>query len=88
MEIDQTKIQGPFRSNIGHANAMAPIDTTAHSPELKQVPELTQVQEPVIDAQCTSWSLGRRNGRRQGRWDGPTTRDVGDDQLSVVSALW
>ena len=56
MEIDQitTKIQGPFRSNIGHANAMAPIDTTAHSPELTLVPELTQVQEPVIDAQCTS----------------------------------
>ena len=56
MEIDQitTKIQGPFSSNIGHANAMAPIDTTAHSPELKQVPELTQVQEAVMDAKWTS----------------------------------
>ena len=56
MEIDQmtTAMQGPFRSNIGHANAMAPIDTTAHSPELTQVPELAQVPEPVIDAQCTS----------------------------------
>ena len=53
MEIDQitTKIQGPFLSNIGHANAMAPIDTTAHSPELTQVPELIQVPEPVIDSQ-------------------------------------
>ena len=73
MEIDQTKIQGPFRSNIGHANAMAPIDTTAHSPGL------TQVQESVMDAQCASWTFGRQ----QGRWDGPATRDVGDDQRSV-----
>ena len=56
MEIDQitTKTQRPFRSNIGHANAMAPIDTTAHLPELTQVQELTQVPELVIDAQCTS----------------------------------
>ena len=43
-----TEIQGPFRSSIGHAAAMAPIDTTAH------LPELTQVPEPVMDAQCTS----------------------------------
>ena len=34
--------------SIGHAAAMAPIDTTAHSPGL------TQVQELVMDAQCTS----------------------------------
>ena len=71
MEIDQitTKIQGPFRSNVGHAAAIAPIDTTAHSPGL------TQVQEPVMDAQCTSLTLGRR----QGRWDGPATSDVSDN---------
>ena len=50
MEIDQmtTEIQGPFHSNIGHAAAIAPIDMTAHSPGLTQVPE------QVMDAQCTS----------------------------------
>ena len=45
---DDDRDTGTIRSNIGHAAAMAPIDTTAH------LPGPTQVQEPVMDAQCTS----------------------------------
>ena len=44
---DDDRDTGTIRSNIIHAATIVPIVTTAHSPEP------TQVQDPVMDAQCT-----------------------------------
>ena len=58
----RTEIQEPFRSNIGHANAMAPIDTTAHSPGPTKVQEPDSASDGCPMYFVKSWAAARALG--------------------------